>query len=388
MSPKRVLFASLAAAALAWATLVAASFADRGGSFADAQRELFFRRGVAALNDYYMPWKCAHEGYAQVVDEVEYAAPDGRILTMERLDRCYPPLILGLYRTLPYSNFAAAASSFAWAAVFLLALAAVARASGASPRDAFAFVATGFFLFALERANPVPLAAAAVAIFLAWHDSPCRKRRLAAAVALALAVALKLSPALLGVLYLRRRDWRQLALSAGLALALVLLPFFLPGGAEGLSDWFAAALRHGREMAPFSAFGYTPFVRAVRILEGADWKVGIGGWCLATKLTGLLFLAGAAVLPRRNDAILWAVTGLLLAPGNMLFYAGLYLVPVCLMRSVDWRRDSRRDWLEAAVWFVLFAALQLPYGGFTLNRLAAAAAVFALPFFAIRKGGV
>lgn len=384
MSPKNMLMGLLLACAVAWGVLTALSFTAKAFPFAMAQRELLYDRGRSALNDYYMPWKCAHEGYAQESERIDYESPDGRKLTMDRLDRCYPALALLPYRLLPYSNAAAAGFSLACGLVFLLALAFVARASGLPAVTGPLLFATGFFLFTLERANPVPLAAASVAVFLVWHDSPSRPRRFAAAVALAFATALKLSPAVLGVLYLRRRDFRSVFVSASLTLAFILLPFGLLGGWTGLASWADAAMTHGREMVGFSAFGFAPFARAIRIFRGEDWQTGISLWCQATRLVGLAALAVAAFLPRRNDAVLWAVVGLLLAPGNMLFYAGLYLVPVALVRSAGWRRGSSRDWTEAAVWFALFFALQLPFRGFAVNRLVAAAAVFALPLFALR----
>ena len=378
----RFLSLALLASVAIWS---AGLFLDgRGGRFASVQPELFYRRGSEALNDYYMPWKCAHEGYRQETETVGYVAPDGRRLAMDRLDRCYPPFALLPYLALPCTDAAAAAFTAVCAALFLLALFRLARREGV-PRPAFAVAVlalTAPFLFTLERANPVFLSAAGVACFLADFDSEREDRRTFAAFALAFAAVLKLSPALLGVLFLRRRDWKSAGIAAGVSAALFLLPFvcFADGS---FAEWLSHAAEHGREMSGSAAWGFAPFHRAVAIIRGVDWRAGVAPACLAARLLGFALLAGAVFTRRRDDAALLAVTGLLLAPGNMLFYAALYLYPVCLMRAPAW--NGRRGRLEALAWFALFASVQIPFGPLAANRLLAASAVLALPAFCVRR---
>lgn len=382
--PFRILLFALLASALVCAFGALWSVREGAGRFATAQRLVLYESGREFFNDFYMPWKCANEGWKGIAYET-YESPDGRSLVMNQVDRCYPPLAMVYHRLVPWSNVAAAVFSFGSGALFLLALFVVFRraAPDAGPGSVAlalaACVLSSPFVFSLERANPIFLSAAAAAIFLAWHDASSRRLRLIAAAALAVAAVLKIAPAVLGVLYLRRRDWKGAALSAAIALVLFAVPFVWFEGVDGFRAWFANAAEHGRVMASHSAFGFVPFIRAERILFGMDWRIGMKGWTLVGQSLGLVALIGVFAVPSRASAVLCAVLALLLLPGNMMFYGALYLLPVLLMRAKE------MDRVEAFAWFALLGAMQFPVGFSCLNRLLAAAAVIALIPLALRR---
>ena len=74
-----------------------------------------------------------------------------------------------------------------------------------------------------------------------------------------------------------------------------------------------------------------------------------------------------------GDGLMLVTAGMLLVPGNMHFYSGIYLLPVLALRLRE-----RMGWVEAACWFALLCPLQLPLGAGSLNRPLANLAFLAL----------
>ena len=74
---------------------------------------------------------------------------------------------------------------------------------------------------------------------------------------------------------------------------------------------------------------------------------------------------------------------MLLIPGNMHVYTGLYLLPILALRL----RAGMR-WTEAACWFALLCPLQIPLGAGCLNHPLANLAFLALVAAALCRGGV
>ena len=85
-------------------------------------------------------------------------------------------------------------------------------------------------LYALERGNIIVLAAALCTAFLAGYRSENRTARELSFLALAAAAALKVYPALLGLLLLYERRWREAARLMLYGAALTLLPFLCLNG--------------------------------------------------------------------------------------------------------------------------------------------------------------
>ena len=75
----------------------------------------------------------------------------------------------------------------------------------------------------------------------------------------------------------------------------------------------------------------------------------------------------------RGDVLMLVTAALLLVPGNMHFYSGVYLLPVFALRL----REGM-GWSEAACWFALLCPLQVPLGAGSLNRPLANLAFMAL----------
>ncbi len=373
-----LLFAALAGAGLLWGVL----FACNPKGFA---ARVFFERGTAFFGDFACVRTCADWGYAS-----DKLAP---------YDACYPAL--GALLARPFPHEAGALFTGVGIALFLLAFAVALgrlhddrRLSCALKTLALLGVGlSSIMLHAFEWGNQILYAAAAVALFVAWWDAPSRARRLAAALALAVAAVLKISPALLALLYVlrffavrddpeaRRRVGLDFAVFALAGLALFAVPFAGYGGWAGFCAWFSNAAANAVHYAHKGAWGFVPLGRTLRILLHQDvsqpWA-GLGFERALGVALGLACLAragwSARVRPlRRGALLLLLVAALLLIPGNMHVYTGLYLLPVLAVRV-----HEGMGWFEAACWFALLFPIPIPVGAGCLNHPLANLAFLAL----------
>ena len=357
-----------------------------------AAARAFFEQGRDRFGDFRMPRVCAEWGYAND--------------RQPRRDSCYPALGSLLVKPFPFKSGAwfAGLGALLWAAAFL---ALADGRKGLLPLAACLVSAP--MVFALERGNPIIHAAAASLLFVAWHDAEARWKRGVAYVALAVAAALKIVPAVLGVLVLgraRRLDggtgswWRTCRGDGGVLAALGALLFFVPfvwcGGCEGFAQWLRNAAENASAYVHSGAWGAVAIGRTARsVMLQVDvtqpWpglglerlvNAALGLGCLAVAVRGLWTgrsagtadpTSGRNGTADRGDVLMLVTAALLLVPGNMHFYSGVYLLPVFALRL----REGM-GWGEAACWFALLCPLQVPLGAGSLNRPLANLAFMAL----------
>ena len=399
------LVAALLAAGALWGVQLAAR--PQG-----AAARAFFEQGRDRFGDFRMPRVCAEWGYAND--------------RQPRRDSCYPALGSLLVKPFPFKSGAwfAGLGALLWAAAFL---ALADGRKGLLPLAACLVSAP--MVFALERGNPIVHAAAASLLFVAWHDAEARWKRGVAYVALAVAAALKIVPAVLGVLVLgraRRLDggtgswWRTCRGDGGVLAALGALLFFVPfvwcGGCEGFAQWLRNAAENASAYVHSGAWGAVAIGRTARsVMLHVDvtqpWpglglerlvNAALGLGCLAVAVRGLWTGRSAGTADPtsgrngmadptsgrngmadpaggrngtadRGDVLMLVTAALLLVPGNMHFYSGVYLLPVFALRL----REGM-GWGEAACWFALLCPLQVPLGAGSLNRPLANLAFMAL----------
>jgi hypothetical protein len=94
-----------------------------------------------------------------------------------------------------------------------------------SPIISVCFALSYIFFFSVERGNLMMLCGAFVAFFICYYDSKRKYERIVAIISLALAVTIKVYPVLFGLLYLEKKQYREIFFSALVTLLLVFLPF-------------------------------------------------------------------------------------------------------------------------------------------------------------------
>ena len=305
-------------------------------------------------------------------------------------DRVYPPLCYDAMRLFP-ADLRVGGMIFALfsSAVFVLAFAALVRSTGASPLRTAALAGVAALsaplIASAANANMISLAAAGVMLWAAWRDSPSAWRRGAAIAALALAATMKITPGVFALCYLKERRWREFAAFAIAAAAAFLVPFAWYGGVDGFLGWLANARENASFYSSKGAWGAVPIDRTIRVLGGMnahdtfDWptlwlsravNVAAGLLCLLAAAIGRV---GHSAEKPRDDGhatLLLLCGAILLIPGNMHFYTGLYLfAPFALwIGSRQTAAPRRADILAAVFWFLIIGPFQIPLGPGCLNR--------------------
>lgn len=300
-----------------------------------------------------------------------------------RQDECYPALAnlwVGLF---PADLIGAATCTLIGVCVFVwgLVLFLGRYVPGKVLITAVVACSSAPFLFAVTVGNLILYAVGFSLVFLAWYDSASRWRRSVAAVALALASVVKITPALLGVLYLGR-GWRTriryVVLSAGVAILLFIVPFMFCGGWEAVTAWVENAAMNSAAYTQKNGIGlYGLFSVAIRsfYMGQAPWWV-LRVLRIASVCLGVLVLALGS--SRGNDP--WAkgyavVLGMLFIPPTMMCYTALYVLPF-VITGMYHHNDRMRN-ASAVYCFSLCMLLRVPllFGAMdSLNVCFAAAA--------------
>ncbi|MCR5788516.1 MAG: DUF2029 domain-containing protein, partial [Lachnospiraceae bacterium] len=95
-----------------------------------------------------------------------------------------------------------------------------------------------FFMGAIERGNPVLLTLLLILTGLYLKDSPSAVKRECALLLLAIAVNFKLYPAVLGLLFLKEKRWKEALRFSLYSIVLFFVPFIWVGGTEGFMLYF------------------------------------------------------------------------------------------------------------------------------------------------------
>ena len=224
------------------------------------------------------------------------------------------------------------------------------------------------FLISIDRANFEIAAFVCIYLFVAFY----KKHSLVSALFLALAMALKVFPAILAILLLSDRRFRELIVAAAVALGLTLFSYMsYPGG---LAVNLAANQRNlalynqtyavGNEGLFFgnNLLGAVKFV-VLSLAPGATFDIYL---VIGAQV---LLLAGVAAYLVLVDEVLWRKVTLLVCALNLLpivsgDYKLLYLfVPLYLF--INKEELHRMDWVYA----VLFGLLLIPKNYYRIPSL-------------------
>lgn len=336
------------------------------------QSRAFYEQGRELASDFLMPRTCV--GDPNPYHPAEVCSKDA----------CYPALALAVTKPFAPDRRGGLAFSALSAVVLLLAVGVFARSrfregGGAAVVLAIAAaMSSSPFVFNLERANLMFLAAAGTLLFLAWYDAREGWKRAVAALALAFAGVLKIVPAVFGALYLRERRWRDMTVCAIAAAVMFFVPFAWFGGWEdGVARWVENAAANASYYASRTDWGPVALARALRLASGTPFDGGWEGMWQSKTVGVVLALAGLALSWRKGEAgslrMFWLAAVALFCSSSMKFYTGLLLLPAFL--GIGDRRAGR---IETVLWVVVMSPLQIAAGSVPAGRHLSNVALLAL----------
>lgn len=205
---------------------------------------------------------------------------------------------------------------------------------------------------ALQRGNSVLLAVSLVAIAIAWRDDESKVKRELALVIIAVAAGLKIYPAILGLLYLKERRWKEAVRLLIYGVVLFFAPFVFFGGIEGLKTFLHTLFNLKEEVHRCSASG---LVEA--ITRGLFGKT-IHGFTVFMQQFFLVICLAAFFITRDKWGEILALCALMAVYiSSSWMYTCVYIIPAALVffREKDNKpiRINKRNWTDV-IGFVLF----------------------------------
>lgn len=96
----------------------------------------------------------------------------------------------------------------------------------------------------LQRGNPVLFVALCLCFSWLWIDSDSKVKQELALILIAIAFCFKIYPAIMGLIFIKRREWKKAIRLAIYGLVLFFGPFIFFGGIEGIKSFFNILMEH------------------------------------------------------------------------------------------------------------------------------------------------
>ena len=140
------------------------------------------------------------------------------------------------------------------------------------------------------------------------------------------------------------------------------------------------AAEHAEYVLRTSDFGFIQLWRTVRLVSGLNVQEPWAGMMAVARVSQLLGFACVFVGAFRRNYVL-LMGGMLVAAGNMYYYAALYMLPVLVL---EFRDKKDLGFIDLALWFALLCPLQLIVLGRSANQVIGNIAVSSLMIYSLR----
>ncbi len=198
---------------------------------------------------------------------------------------------------------------------------------------------------AFERGNIVILSFTLSVVFMAFYDHDKKGFRLMAYICLALAAAIKIYPAVLGIMVIRRKRIREIIALAAIGIVIAAGPFFLIGGIQTIQDYLSNLMLSSQ--GAVSRF-YPHYINFSNVMHGICDRIQIsyqdlmGTFHIALMvLVGLLLLI-SIVSRERYKACLALTSIMILYPGFSCTYMMLFnIIPIVALF-----REKEQNWMS------------------------------------------
>lgn len=218
---------------------------------------------------------------------------------------------------------------------------------------------SGVSMFSYERGNVILLAVSGMIFFLVTYESENKILRELGYIALALAAALKGWPALLGVLLLYKKQWKEAIRLAIYGAIACFVPFlFLKGGFGNVPLWWRN-FQLQTELYEFiqnKKLGWRYFIAYDATLAYED-KIELRDiWSPAFNILAVFGIVTNVFQNKKWISIGVLVCIILLLPSSCEYYCLLYLLPVILL----YLNEKQKEWTDL-LYLPVFLMLLCPY---------------------------
>lgn len=221
-------------------------------------------------------------------------------------------------------------------------------------------------IFTLERGNFLILTELAVIVYIAYHDSKVAWKRELALICLGLAFGLKLTPALLGVLLLYDKKWKESMRCAIYGILFFLLPFLFFNG--GLGNVLLLFRNLHLLLDPVKGWFDLNLANSLGLF-GMHLSKTAGNILIMVVSASLLIFA---IFLSKWERTMVAVLVLLIFPKFSQYYCIVYILPVFIL-FLNEKEHKRSDVFVLVVSMLIVGCFQwrflAPHSGLVLAEL-------------------
>lgn len=220
-------------------------------------------------------------------------------------------------------------------------------------------------IYSYERANTIILTLFCIMFYLFYYDSDKKVMKELALIALAVATAFKMTPALLGILLLYNKQWKDAARAVIYGIIIGIGPFFFfEGGLSNLAQMLSnmrmnvesyTSASGATLIAALVSFGAEPTDAFIQVMKPVTYAIGV-------------FLLIAAPLYKNNWEKLMAVSMVLIvAPSHSGYYCIIYIIPA-VIAFLNAKTHRATDWIIMISILLIMYDIQSDIGDSLLNH--------------------
>lgn len=243
---------------------------------------------------------------------------------------------------------------------------------------------SSIFLFTIERANLIMLAAAAAFYFIAYKDSDNRMLRYFALLSLCFSVVLKGYPVVLGLYLLLDKRYKDILSCIVITILLAFIPFlFFKHGFNNIPQFISNVQmnNHAYDEGIYPRFGLVVINKLFfSALHSYDTIFASIGYYISKYLVALLSLLSILLFfKERNPWKKLMIISIIIAylPSNNGFYCGIYFFPSLILFLKD-NKNTRKDFIYMLLYCLLLNPVQIVVRGMAISWMMSNLAMLAM----------
>ena len=213
---------------------------------------------------------------------------------------------------------------------------------------------------AIQRGNSALLVAPLIAIALSWRNDKSKIKKEAAMILIAVCAGFKIYPAILGLLYIKEKRFKETFRLLIYGVILFFVPFVFWGGLEGIKSFFNTLLFLNGDIHRCSVSGLTEEI--TRNLFGSTIRAFT---MVIQNLFLVLCLTSFFMSKTRRGEILVLCALMTVYISSSWMYTCVYMIPVLLVffneKQDQSIRINKRNWTDILIMLLLCATFSFTF---------------------------